>query len=450
MITRRRFLTASGAALATGASRPPNIVLLLADDMGYGDLSSYGCPDIKTPNIDSIGRAGVRFTRFYANAPECTPTRSALLTGRYQQRVGGLECAIGVGNVGRYDEAIWLQKRDELGLPVSETTMPRILKDAGYDTGCFGKWHLGYLDEFLPNRHGFDEYFGILGGNSDYFTHREAGGDNVLYHNSRPVKQQGYLTDLFVERAVDWLGKRSANPFFLYVPFTAPHTPVQGPGDAAKKIDETNWDSGDRATYARMVERMDAGVAAILAALMKRGAERDTLVIFLSDNGGYKLSNNGGLRGGKSTVWEGGIRVPLLARWPGVLPEGAARRQVGLTMDLLPTVLAATGLPAPAGRRLDGVDLLPVMLGKRDEFDRSVFWRYKRGDAVRKAAREGDMKYIWDGGREELYNLAVDEREQNNLIARSAEVADGLSKKLAAWEREVMAPRLRPFRTQPG
>jgi N-acetylgalactosamine-6-sulfatase len=440
----------AGCGVWSRPATPPNLVLLVADDMGYGDLSSYGCPDIRTPNIDSIGRRGVRFTRFYANAPECTPTRSAMLTGRYQQRVGGLECAIGVGNVGRYDDAIWLQERDELGLPASEPTLGQILKRHGYDTACFGKWHLGYLDKFSPNRHGFDEYFGILGGNADYFTHREASGDHFLYQNGRPVKRKGYLTELFVEDALSWLGKRSGRPFFLYVPFTAPHTPVQGPKDAGKKIDETNWNKGDRATYARMVESMDEGTGAILSQLQKIGAADNTIVVFLSDNGGYGLSRNDPFRGRKSTVWEGGIRAPCLIDWPGVLSEGTTTDQVSLTMDLLPTILAATGAEAPAGRQFDGVDLLPVLRGQKQPFSRTAFWRYKRRKTVRKAVRDGEMKYISESGEEELYNLAVDEQEQKNLLAESPAVVRDLKAKLAAWEKDVMAPRLRPFRTEPG
>ncbi|MCP5118891.1 MAG: sulfatase-like hydrolase/transferase, partial [bacterium] len=255
------------ACTAPETATPPNVVLLVADDMGYADLSSFGSPDIRTPHIDSIGARGVKLTQHYTNGPSCTPTRTALMTGRYQQRVGGLECAIGVGNVGRYDEAVWLADRGELGLPASEPTLPRLLKDHGYDTACSGKWHLGYMAEHSPNRHGFDEYFGILGGNADYFRHVEAAGDKVLYHNSEPVDRDGYLTELFVDHAVEWLSRRSEKPFFLYVPFNAPHTPVQGPDDSDKEITAENWGQGDRATYARMVEAMDTGVGRILAQL---------------------------------------------------------------------------------------------------------------------------------------------------------------------------------------
>ncbi|MGH9627955.1 MAG: sulfatase-like hydrolase/transferase, partial [Bryobacteraceae bacterium] len=226
-MNRRIFLQVAAGASAAAQNRSrqaPNIVLLLADDLGSADLSCFGASDIRTPAIDSLAKDGVQLTRCYAN-PECTPSRAALLTGRYVQRIGGLECAIGVGNVGRYDEAVWLQQRGELGLPVSEITIARMLKDHGYDTACIGKWHLGYLDKFSPNAHGFDEYFGILGGNADYFAHTEQSGDNVLRHNGRPVKREGYLTDLIGTSAVNWLKARKQNPFFLYVPFNAPHSP---------------------------------------------------------------------------------------------------------------------------------------------------------------------------------------------------------------------------------
>src|SRR5258708_5655440 len=193
LIHRRSFLTGLGglSLAASSRSQQPNVVFILADDLGYADLSSYGSPEVRTPNIDAIGTAGVKFTQCYANAPECTPTRSALMSGQYQQRFGGLECAIGIGNVGRYDEAIWLQKRGELGLPPSVVTMPRILKDHGYDTALIGKWHLGYLPAFSPNRHGFDEFYGILGGNADYFTHKEESDLACFYHNGKPVADRG-------------------------------------------------------------------------------------------------------------------------------------------------------------------------------------------------------------------------------------------------------------------
>lgn len=441
MIDRRSALKALAGlpclrATAAPARRPPNVVLILADDLGYGDLACYGSRDTRTPNIDSIGARGVRFSQFYVNAPECTPTRSALLTGRYQQRFGGLECAIGIGNVGRYDEAIWLQKRDELGLPATEPTMASLFKKAGYDTALIGKWHLGYLDKFRPARHGFDEFFGILGGGVDYFTHKEESPLQALYHNDQPIKRDGYLTDVIAQEAVRWLKERSPKPFFLYVPFTAPHLPAQAPvGPSAQ----------DHATYIKMVERLDQSVGTILAQLDRMGQGDNTILMFLSDNGAIKIGSNGPLRGFKSQVWEGGIREPFMIRWPAVLKAGATCPQVGIGMDLLPTLLAAAGITPPAAPNFDGVNLLPVMKGETAPFSRTLFWRYKRLQNRRKAVRKGDWKYVWENGEEELFDLAKDEREQNNLLARNPELVAKIRAELAAWEKEVAAPRLKDF-----
>lgn len=415
---------------------PPNVVLILADDLGYGDLSCYGCRDTRTPHIDSIGGAGVRFTQFYANAPECTPTRSALMTGRYQQRFGGLECAIGIGDVGRYDEAVWLQQRGELGLPASEPSMPRLLKRAGYDTAIMGKWHLGYLEKFRPSRHGFDEFFGILGGNADYFTHKEESPLPALYHNDKPVQREGYMTDLIARESVRWLKARSRKPFFLYAAFTAPHLPMQAPDGMSTR---------DHATYIRMVESLDGAVGAIMEQLDRMGAAENTILIFASDNGAIQLGSNGGLRGFKSGLWEGGIREPFLIRWPAALPRGRTSAQVGITMDLLPTILAAAGIAQPAGLKFDGANLLPVLRGDAPTFSRTLFWRYKRGEARRKAVRDGDVKYVWDDGKEELHDLAQDEREQHDLLSDTA-TANRLKAKLVAWEQDVVASRLKDFR----
>ena len=448
-IDRRSLLQLVAAApLAFAAPRPrprPNVVLIVADDQGYADLSSYGARDIRSPHIDSIGRNGVRFEQFYANAPECTPTRAALLTGRYQHRVGGLECAIGVGNVGRYDEAEWLANRGELGLPHSETTLPRLLKDAGYDTACFGKWHLGYPAKFSPNGHGFDEYLGIMGGNSDYFNHREEGGAEVLYRNGKPLDRKGrYLTDLFAEEAVAWLARRSpAKPFFLYLPFNAPHTPIQDPDAYDPAAGTAPRRQGHRPTYAKMVERMDARVGDVLAQLRRMGAAENTLVIYHSDNGGDPNGDNGPLRGRKSSCWEGGIRVPCLIQWPGRLPAGRAHAHPAITMDLAPTILAAAGVAPP--RPFDGIDLLPALTGRSRPAPRTLFWRYKRAKDVRKAVRDGDWKLVADNGKEELHDLARDAGEQHDLLAARPEDAARLRAKLAAWEREVAAPRLKDF-----
>jgi arylsulfatase A-like enzyme len=437
----KTLAAASLAPRARAANPKLNIVFILADDLGYGDLSSYGSPSIHTPNIDSIGKAGVTFTQCYANAPECSPTRSALMSGQYQQRFGGLECAIGIGNVGRYDEAIWLQKRDELGLPASAITMPRILKDGGYDTAIIGKWHCGYLPKFSPNRHGFDEFYGILGGNADYFTHKEESALPCFYHNDQPIEEPGYMTDLLTRHAVSWLQQRSdSKPFFLYLPYTAPHLPLQGPDDAGKPPDDHSRDR-----YRNMIERMDRGVGEVLAQIARMGAKDRTLIIFTSDNGAIPAGSNVPLRGFKSSVWEGGIRMPCMAMLPGVIRPGSKTTQVALGMDWLPTFLSATGVRAPADKHMDGVDLWPVLTAAKAAFDRTIFFRYKRLEARRKAVRSGDWKYVWDSGKDELHNLADDLAEAKDQLAARPDIAADLKHKLDAWEIDVRAQRLKDF-----
>jgi arylsulfatase A len=423
------------------ANQKLNIVFILSDDLGYGDLSSYGSPTIHTPNIDSIGKAGVTFTQYYANAPECTPTRAALMAGQYQQRFGGLECAIGIGNVGRYDEAIWLQKRDELGLPPAAITMPRILKDGGYDTAIIGKWHLGYLPKFSPNRHGFDEFCGILGGNADYFTHKEESDLPCFYHNDKPIEEAGYMTDLLTQHSIAWLKQRKKDkPFFLYLAYTAPHLPFQGPDDAGKPPDDKSRDR-----YRNMIERMDRGVGEVLAQIERMGIKDNTLVIFTSDNGAIPAGSNVPLRGFKSSVWEGGIRMPCMAMLPGVIRPGSKTTQVALGMDWLPTFLSATGVRAPADKKVDGVDLWPVMTGSKGAFERTIYFRYKRLQARRKAVRSGDWKYVWDSGKDELHNLADDPGEVRDVLASHPDIVAELRRKLEAWEVDVRAPRLKEF-----
>jgi arylsulfatase A len=437
---RRTMLKGLGGLPLAAASKRLNVVFILADDLGYGDLGCYGS-DIRTPNIDSIGRQGMTFTQFYANAPECTPTRTALMSGEYQQRFGGLECAMGIGNVGRYDEAIWLQKRGELGLPPSAITMPRIMKDGGYDTAIVGKWHLGYLPKFSPNRHGFDEFYGILGGNADYFKHTEGTGVPCFYHNDKPIEQEGYMTDLLTEHAVGWLKLRSSKPFLLYLPYTCPHVPLEGPDDAAKQLDNRS-----KERYRKMIERMDDGVGKVLAQIDRMGAAENTLVVFTSDNGAIAVGRNSPLRGFKSSLWEGGIRMPCMARLPGVIRAGSSTAQVGLGLDWLPTMLDATGVRAPAGKKLDGISLMPALRQQGPPVSRTVFWRFKRAEARRKAVRSGDWKYVFDSGKEELHNLAEDVAESKDRMSDKPVIAADLKKKLAAWELDVRAPRLKDYR----
>ena len=281
--TRKNQIIRSAAAIAsmllilpsckTGNEKlQPNIILFLADDLGYGDLQCYSGDGIKTPAIEAIVNQGVRFTACYSNGPESSPTRAALLTGRYQQRVGGLECAMGIGNVGRYDDAIRLRETHDLGLPVSETSIAQMLKAAGYNTALVGKWHLGYERKFHPDLHGFDYSFYSLGGEMDYFHHRERINNSlhVLYQNGNPVSKDGYFTDLIGDESISFIdAQNKRKPFFLYVPFTAPHAPFQGPDDYLPEIlpdSSTLWNQGmgPKNVYQAMITRMDVTIDKIL------------------------------------------------------------------------------------------------------------------------------------------------------------------------------------------
>ena len=440
-MNRRSFLATLAAPALRAQNRPPNVVILIADDLGWGDIGANGVPDIHTPNIDSIAKKGVRFTLSYANAPECTPTRCALLTGRYQHRVGGLECAIGVNNIGRYDEAAWLQEKGELGLPNTEDTIAKRFKALGYDTALTGKWHLGYAEKHWPKEHGFDYSFGILGGNADYFTHEEQGeglGKTQMFENSSKTKRKGYMTDLIADAAVDWLKKRTSKPYFLYVPFTAPHSPIQAAEDYNERTGTAPHRPKHRPTFARMVERMDARIGDILKLV-----DDNTIVVFTSDNGADVNGRNEPFKGRKSSVWEGGIRAPLHIQWPRRIPARGEVKQLAMTMDLMPTVLGAAG--GKAGNS-DGIDLMPFMLGKQQPASRTVCWRYKRAKNVRKAIRHGYWKYLDDSGETGLYDLAADPGEQKDLLKERPDIVKDLQARLAKWEKDVESPRLKGFR----
>jgi arylsulfatase A-like enzyme len=439
-------LAAAAAGALSAAETPrPNIVLILADDMGYGDLGCYGCPDIRTPNIDSLAKRGVRLTSFYSNGPECTPTRTGLLTGRYQHRVGGLECAIGLGNVGRYDDAIRLANQHELGLPADRSVLARSLKDAGYATAICGKWHLGYEPKFLPLKHGFDYAFGPLGGAVDYFHHNEPGGEPMLYLNDRPVNRQGYMTDLIAEEACGFL-RRAAQPFFLYVPFTAPHSPFQGPGDGGQPpASSANMGRGSREKYVEMVERLDTCVGSILKTLDETGAADGTLVIFASDNGGPMHSRNDPFSGRKGTTYEGGIRVPCIMRWPGKLTPASDSSQVGITMDLTASILNLAGAGLASGQSFDGMDLINHVRQGKANTPRTLFWRQRRGETTWRGVRDGDLKLVsrQDGDKRQdwLFDLAADPAEKTDMAASQPSKTQRLKALLTNWEAEVKPSR---------
>lgn len=453
---------AIGAVLVTTASIHaqssvrPNIVLILADDLGAADLGCYGARDIRTPEIDRLAQQGVRFTQFYSNGPECSPTRTALLTGRYQQRVGGLECAIGIGSVGRYDEAIRLAAQQELGLPMNETSIARMLKSAGYATAMAGKWHLGYEDKFSPNRHGFDHAFYVLGGGMDYFHHVEdpPGFQPVLRLNEKPINRQGYFTELVANEGVRWIREwrvdNRSQPFFLYLPFTAPHSPFQGPDDARPEplpADSPLWNQGKAPpkVYAAMIESLDRAVGRVLSTLNELRLAENTLVIFMSDNGGTASARPAGLRANKSTTFEGGIRVPAIARWPGVLPAGTDYGHPGITFDLTASIARIAGVTPAKGRPFDGVDILRYAQTGSAPPARTLFWRGRRGERTWRGVRDGALKYVsqQDGAKVEewLFDLTRDGGEQHSLIAERPTDAARLRTKLAAWEIEVKPVR---------
>jgi N-acetylgalactosamine-6-sulfatase len=438
-------LRAPGAAPAGQARPRPDIVFFLADDLGYGDVACYGAPDIATPVIDRLAAQGVRFTQAYSGGPECSPTRTSFLTGRYLQRVGGLECAIGTGNVGRYDDAVRLAEQHDLGLPPEENTLVPALKAAGYLTAACGKWHLGYERKFMPDCHGFDYSIGPVGGNCDYFHHVESDGRPVLMENGEPVRREGYMTDLLADAAADFLTRAPADrPVFLYVTFTAPHSPYQGPRDAsAERVPEDRWNEGTRAKYAEMVTHMDACIGRVLQALKVRPGAGQALVIFASDNGGDPRGRNAPWRGAKGGLYEGGIRVPLVARRPGILPAGVVCGQPAITMDITASILAAAG--AKAARPIDGIDVLGHVVRGDPTRARTLFWRARRGERTWRAVRDGDLKYVSlaDGEKfeEHVFDLCSDPAETADLAGQRPADLARLKRLLAAWEEEVRPAR---------
>lgn len=423
------LLLLAAAPLARASPARPNIVLILMDDMGYGDLSSYGAPDIRTPGIDRLAAEGVRFTDFYANAPTCTPTRAALISGRYQQRAG-LERPLST-----------LEPADrERGLLPSHS-LPALLKTRGYATGLLGKWHLGFRPERGPNAHGFDFFWGFLSGGIDFYTHSWRDGTPDLFHNTTPVRHDGYLTDEISRRAVEFLEAHRDGPFFLDVSYNAPHWPFQPPDLPEGKRKRWPWESdGTRDDYRRMLERADLGIGQILAALDRLGLAANTLVVFTGDNGGEWLSRNAPLFHRKYTVWEGGIRVPALVRWPGRLPAAKTTGQVGITMDLTATFLAAAGLERPPDYRPEGIDLVPLLEDGAPETERTLFWR-ATPPFVQKAVRRGSWKLLRDQDQEFLFDLGRDVGERDDLAAREPARAKELVAALAQWEKDVDAER---------
>jgi arylsulfatase A-like enzyme len=419
---------APAAAQNNAAQQKPNIVLVIMDDVGYGDYGSYGATDVRTPNIDRLAADGVRFTDFYA-APTCTPTRAMLMTGRYYQRTG-LEAPLPAAPAGGR------------GLPAAGHSLPQLLKNAGYATALMGKWHLGYRPEYQPNAHGFDYFFGFLSGVLDYYRHTDQNGEHDLFENGTPVHPEGYMTDLITERSVRFIEQNAQRPFFLEVAYNAAHWPFQvpdkpsvAPGNA-RFVQPHEENTSTRADYVAMIERADQGVGRIAGVLEKLGLTRNTLVLFTNDNGGEWLSRNAPLFHRKGTVWEGGVRVPLIMKWPARLPAGRTSSQAGMMFDLTRTILAAAEAPVPAEARLEGIDLLPIAAGQSPPVERTLFFRVT-GARAQRAVRQGDWKLLLDGGAVLLFNLKSDIGERVDLAKEQAEITRRLRPLILAWEKDV-------------
>jgi len=424
MISRRDFLKLLGAASLTPwpngarADAPgakPNVLVILVDDLGYGDLSCYGATDLKSPNIDRLVASGMRIDPFYANCPVCSPTRASLLSGRYPDLVGV------PGVIRTHFDNNWgcLSKQAIL--------LPQMLKRTGYHAAIVGKWHLGLSSPDTPNERGFDHFHGFLGDMmDDYMSHRRH-GINYMRLNDREIDPQGHATDLFTQWSVDYLRERAAakdQPFFLYLAYNAPHAPIQPPEEWLDRVRQRQPGIDEkRARLVAMIEHLDAGIGKVLDALKETGLGDNTLVIFTSDNGGQLDlgASNGSLRAGKGDLYEGGIREPMCAVWPGRIEPGSRGDRVALTMDIFPTVCEAAGVPID--HEIDGVSFLPTLLGRRQPAnERTLFWVRREGGPryggrAYYAAREGDFKLVQNSPFEPmaLYNLADDPREEHPL-----------------------------------
>lgn len=440
-IDRRDFLVGSAGLLglaslgmraSAAAQTRPNIIFILADDMGYADVGCFGARDYRTPNIDSIAQGGIRLTQAYANSSICSPTRFALITGRYQYRLAG----------GLHEP---ISSDRSVGLPPEHPTIPSLMKKQGYRTALVGKWHMGYPPTYGPLKSGYDRFYGIYTGAADYFTHEiKIDGvvrDRGIYTDDRETDDFGYMTDLLGAHAVGEvaLAAGARQPLFLSLHFTAPHWPWEGPEDEAianRLKDSRHYEGGSRATYGRMVESLDSNIGKVLSALETYGMTGNTIVVFTSDNGGERYSDTWPFVGQKGELLEGGIRVPLVMRWPGHIRAGSASEQVMISMDFLPTLLAAAdGRPDPK-YPTDGMNLLPVLLGEAPVVARKLYWRFKGGE--QSAVRDGRMKYLKLGGKEGLFDVVTDPRERANLKDLQPELFARLKADWATWNAAML------------
>lgn len=435
------------------AATPPNFILIVADDLGYGDLGCYG-GKARTPHLDRMAAEGLRFTDFHSNGSVCSPTRAALMTGRYPHRLG-IETALPID---------W--EDNGIGAPRNrdQVTLASRLKQAGYATAMFGKWHLGKHAGSNPARHGFDEFRGLTCGCGDYFAKLDRAGHEDWWHNTEKSREDGYVTHVLTDHAVRFIGEKKARPFFLYLPHLAIHFPWQTPDDAALGTRQKGVSFGASApgpnsklgphapedipaVVIRMIEELDTSVGRVLSALKEHGLDDNTLVVFTSDNGGYRgyakdytrgISSNGPLRGQKGDVYEGGHRVPAIARWPGRIPPGVVSDVTAMSMDLPPAFLELAKLPAPASdgpAAFDGVSLADLLTRQAMLQERPLFWRHA-GPKGARAVRLGPWKLVQPLGKKtaELYHLRADLAEAQNLAATQPGRVKEMSDLLANWE----------------
>ena len=441
-MTRRDLLRGTATAMAGLAmgidtrggqpsTKPPNILFILADDLGYADISCYGRPDLSTPNIDRLAERGVRFLQAYANSAVCTATRTALITGRYQYRLRlGLEEPL-AGNV-------------DVGLSPEHPTLPSLLKKAGYSSTLVGKWHLGVLPKFGPLKSGYDHFYGFRGGAVDYFSHASDKAD--LWDDDVPVHQVGYLTDLLGIRAVDVVNgyAKSSQPFMISLHFNAPHWPWEAPGDEAEseRLRQpgsgglAHFDGGSQKTYQRMIEAMDRQIGRVLQALESHGLTENTIVIFTSDNGGERFADTWPFTGKKTELLEGGLRIPAIISWPNGIPRGKTTEQVSISMDWLPTLLAVAGATPDPAYPTDGMNLLPMLTQKGAPVPRKLFWRYKAN--AQRAVRDGDYKFLKILDNTFLFNVVEDPLERANLKDRQKDVYRRLVREWYEWNSSML------------
>ncbi len=458
------FARATCAEEGSSEAKKPNILLIVSDDQGYHDLGCFGCEEIETPNLDRIAEEGVRLTSFYVTWPACTPSRGSLLTGRYPQRNGTYDMfrndKVDHGYV--YPPAEYAVSWEMIGgMDPREVLLPKVLKRSGYVSGIFGKWDLGQLDRFLPLARGFDDFYGFTNTGIDYFTHERYGVPSMRRDNEPTTEDKGiYCTTLFDREAGRFLEENRRVPFFLYVPYNAPHNASnldreirmapQAPPEYIehyrKKLPELNKDTRQakkRRRYLASVTCMDDSIGRLLDQLDRYDLAENTIVVFFSDNGGGTGSDNSPLRSGKGRMFEGGVRVPCLVRWPAELPAETVCDEFLTSMEIFPTLLAATGTEPPEGVVLDGFDMLPVLKGETASPRKQMFWE-RRGD---RAARVGDWKWVDSKAGSGLFYLPDDLAEENDLSEKRPDMLAKLKNDFQTWKAEMDAaePR-RPFK----